>query len=299
MRSRRLLTAAIVALLAVGCGVVVAVTDVLRRAELQTVDARFSVRGEQPEPDGVVFVAIDEPSLDAISDWPFPRGFHGDLIDRLLEADARVIAFDVEFNQASEPAEDAALRQAARRAGDRLVLASATIVDDRPTVAIGTEEFRAPGVAKGDVGYRTDPGGYYRRVGMIDGAPHFVTEAVRLAGRPVPEEAKGDPGQWIDYVGDAGRVKRFSYVDVLDGKVPREELEGKVVVVGPSATPPRGGRSRCWSSRASPRPWPPPSPPSAGRFSPGSSSASARWPACCSSASSRSTRAPWSNCSPP
>lgn len=239
MRSRRLLTAAIVALLAVGCGVVVAVTDVLRRAELQTVDARFSVRGEQPVPDDVVFVAIDEDSITELGGWPFSRRDHADLIDGLLADGAKVIAFDVEFSQPSKPADDLALRQAARRAGDRLVLASASILREakRPYVAIGPEEFNAPGVAKGDVAYRPDPGGYYRRVGVIEGAPHFVTETVRLAGRPIPEEAQGeDPGQWIDYVGDVGRIRTFRYVDVLDGKVPREELEGKVVVVGPAAT---------------------------------------------------------------
>ncbi|MBJ7518117.1 MAG: adenylate/guanylate cyclase domain-containing protein [Solirubrobacteraceae bacterium] len=239
MRSRRLLTAAIVALLAVGCGVVVAVTDVLRRAELQTVDARFSVRGEQPVPDDVVFVAIDERSIAELGGWPFPRGDHAELIDTLVADGAKVVALDVEFSQPSDsPADDRALREAARRAGDQLVLASASILKDsrRPFVAIGREEFEAPGVAKGDVAYRADPGGYYRRVGVIEGAPHFVTETVRLAGKPVPDDAKDDPGQWIDYVGDAGRIRTIPYIDVLDGKVPREDLEGKVVVVGPAAT---------------------------------------------------------------
>ena len=239
LRTRRWVTAGIVALVAVVSGLVVAATDVLRGPELGTVDARFAVRGEQPVPDDVVFVAIDERSITELGGWPFPRGDHADLIDALLADDAKVVALDVEFSQPSDsPADDLALRRAARRAGDQLVLASASVLKDarRPFVAIGRKEFEAPGVAKGDVAYRADPGGYYRRVGMIEGAPHFVTEAVRLAGRPVPEEAKGDPGQWIDFVGDAGRIQTFSYVDVLDGKVPREELAGKVVVVGPAAT---------------------------------------------------------------
>lgn len=237
LKTRRWVTAGIVALVAVVSGIVVAATDVLRGPELATVDARFSVRGEQPVPDDVVFVAIDDKSLSKIGAWPFPRGFHGDVIDEVLGKGAQVVAFDVEFSDASDSApDDAALRAAARRAGDRLVLATTTFLDGRPIVAIGQSEFRAPGVAKGDVSYRLDPGGVYRRVGKIEGAPHFVTEATRLAGRPVPDESQGDPGQWIDYVGGAGRITQYSYVDVLDGKVPRRDLEGKVVVVGPAAT---------------------------------------------------------------
>lgn len=238
MRTRRLLTAAIVALVAVVCGVAVAATDALRQVELATVDARFSVRGEQPVPDDVVFVAIDERSIFELGDpdWPFRRRVHADLLRTITAADPKVIAFDVEFSNPSEfPEDDAALRAAARDT-PALVLATTTVVDSHPFVAIGLDEFVAPNVAAGDASYRTDPGGFYRRVGMIEGTPHFVTETVRLAGKPVPDEAKGDPGQWIDYVGDAGRIRTFSYVDVLDGKVPREDLEDKIVVVGPAAT---------------------------------------------------------------
>lgn len=238
LRTRRTVVALVAAAIAIAAGAVVALTDVLHRAELSTVDARFQIRGEQPVPDDVLFVAIDEESIADIGNWPFPRGFHGDVINRLLDQGAKVIAFDVEFGQQSDsPDDDAALRRAARRAGDRLVLASASVLDGRPFVAIGREEFKAPGVAKGDVNFRLDPGGYYRRVGMIDGTPHFDTEAVRLAGRPIPAPARtADPGQWIDFVGDSGRIRRVPYVDVLDGKVPDEVIRDKVVVVGPAAS---------------------------------------------------------------
>lgn len=238
MRTRRWVTAALVVLVAVAAGAVVAVTDVLERAELATVDARFAIRGDQPVPGDVVFVAIDERSLAELGGWPFPRGDHADVIDELLARGARVVAFDVQFSQPSDsPADDAALRRAARRAGDRLVLASSSILDGRPLVAIGRTEFDAPGVAKGDVSYEPDADGVFRRIGIIEGTPHFVTETVRLAGRPVPAPARDvDPGQWIDFAGPSGRIRRVSYVDVLDGKVPASELEGRIVVVGPAAT---------------------------------------------------------------
>jgi adenylate cyclase len=235
---RRWLATALVALLAVAAGALVAATDVLERAELTTIDARFDIRGELPVPEDVVFVAIDEASLAELGGWPFPRGDHADVIDELLRKGARVVAFDVQFSQPSDsPADDAALRRAARRAGDRLVLASSSIVDGRPLVAIGQTEFAAPGVAKGDVSYEPDADGVFRRIGIIDGTPHVVTETVRLAGSPVPAPARDlDPGQWIDFAGPSGRIRRVSYVDVLDGKVPGRELRNKIVIVGPAAT---------------------------------------------------------------
>lgn len=235
LRLRRWLTAAVVAVIAVGCGAVVAVTDVLRTPELSTVDARFAIRGDQPIPDDVVFVAIDERSILELGGWPFPRGDHAEVVDVLDEAGAKVIAFDVEFSQPSDEENDAALRAAIRRAG-RVVLATTTIRDGTPIVAIGTEEFAAPGVAKGDASFRIDPGGYYRRFGIIDGVPHLVGEAVRMAGGAIPEPARGAPGQWIDFAGDVGRIERYSYVDVLDEQVDPEAFRDKIVVVGPAAT---------------------------------------------------------------
>lgn len=235
LKTRRWVTAAIVAVVAVGCGALVAATDILRSVELATVDARFSVRGEQPVPDDVVFVAIDERSILALGGWPFPRGDHADVIDVLDEAGAKVIAFDVEFSQPSDEQNDAALRAAVRRAG-RVVLATTTIRDRQPIVAIGVDEFSAPGVAKGDASFRIDPGGYYRRFGLINGVPHLVGEAVTMAGGTIPEPARGAPGQWIDFAGDAGRIRRYSYVDVLDEEVDPEAFRDKVVVVGPAAT---------------------------------------------------------------
>ena len=239
VRTRRWVATALVVAVAVAAGALVAMTNVLERAELATVDARFDVRGEQPVPDDVVFVAIDEESLAELGGWPFPRGDHAEVIDELLRKGAKVVALDVQFSQPSDsPADDAALRRAARRAGDRLVLASSSILEDgTPFVAIGRTEFEAPGVAKGDVSYEPDADGVFRRIGIVEGAPHFVTETIRLAGAPVPAPARDlDPGQAIDFTGPSGRIRRVSYADVLAGDVPASDLRGKIAVVGPAAT---------------------------------------------------------------
>lgn len=59
-------------------------------------------------------VAIDEPSFATLSRgyWPWPRSMHAQLLDRLREDGAAVVALDVVFAEPSLPEEDAALASA-------------------------------------------------------------------------------------------------------------------------------------------------------------------------------------------
>ena len=83
-----------VAILAAGIGALCYATHVLRRSELQTIDARFSIRGAEKPASDIVFVAISpeaeqelaEHGLDARS--PLPRKYDAEVIDRLRQAGA-------------------------------------------------------------------------------------------------------------------------------------------------------------------------------------------------------------------
>ncbi len=88
-RGRRIAALLAVAALAGGIGVAAYATHLLRRTELQTIDARFSIRGTQTPPSDVVLVAIDQPTLTEprnlgmASSSPFPRTYDATVIDRL------------------------------------------------------------------------------------------------------------------------------------------------------------------------------------------------------------------------
>ena len=72
----------------------------------------------------IVIVGIDEPSFAELDrQWPWPRGIHADLVDRLKEAGAKAIAFDVLFAEPAGEEGDRRLAEAIRRAGN-VVLAS-------------------------------------------------------------------------------------------------------------------------------------------------------------------------------
>jgi CHASE2 domain-containing sensor protein len=46
----------------------------------------------------VVLVAIDSPSIEKIGVWPWPRQLHAKIIERLGQAGATDIVFDVDFS---------------------------------------------------------------------------------------------------------------------------------------------------------------------------------------------------------
>src|SRR5262245_15840016 len=135
MRSRRVRRARLiglgaVALLAVAIGVVAYAADLMRTVDLNTVDTRFSVRGTQERPDDIVVVGIDDVTFDQLEKrFPFPRHLHAEVIDRLSKSGAKAIAYDVQFTEPTEPAEDNALIEAVARAGN--VVLSATEVNGR------------------------------------------------------------------------------------------------------------------------------------------------------------------------
>ncbi len=70
----------------------------------------------------IVLVTIDNRALQAVDRrWPWPRRRHAEMIDRLTQAGARRIYFDLLFESRSNPLDDAMLAQAIVRSG-RVVL---------------------------------------------------------------------------------------------------------------------------------------------------------------------------------
>ena len=62
-RRRKTIALVAVAVLAAGIGALCYATHLLSPSELQTIDARFSIRGKQTPPSNVVLVAIDPATL--------------------------------------------------------------------------------------------------------------------------------------------------------------------------------------------------------------------------------------------
>src|SRR4249920_2391774 len=132
MRSRQVRRARNIGLLAVtvlaiAVGVAGYAAHLLRSFELGTVDTRFSIRGKQPRPEDIAVVGIDDTTFNQLGkQWPFPRHLHGLLIERLTEAGAKAIGYDVQFTEPTVPREDNALVAAVERA-DNVVLSTTEV----------------------------------------------------------------------------------------------------------------------------------------------------------------------------
>ena len=242
-RNRRLLV--MLVLLAGGFGVAVGAatyaTDVLRRLELLAVDARFDVRGPQAAPEDIVVVGIDARTF---SDYPFtpyplPRRLHARVIDRLVDAGARVIAYDIQFTEPSSSArDDNKLVDAVARAKDRNVLATTETDGKGRTRVLGGDDLLLEiGARAGNAVIPADANGVIRQMPYeVDGLRAFGVVAAEIArGRPVTDAGFEDNRAWIDFHGPPGTLTQHSFSAVERGQVPASEFRDRIVVVGAMA----------------------------------------------------------------
>ena len=81
-------------------------TDWLFSQELDTIDARFSIRGEHAVPSNMTIVSLDDRSLRELHLSPalIPRTLHARVLDRLHAAGASLIAVRRPVHRAARPA---------------------------------------------------------------------------------------------------------------------------------------------------------------------------------------------------
>jgi adenylate cyclase len=213
-------------------------THLMRELELQTVDARFSVRGTQSRPDDIATVEVDDRTFSELGvQWPFPRSLHARLIDRLREDGAKVIAVDIQFTEPTTERQDSALIESVARAGG--VILSTTETDHgRSRIFGGEAVVHEIGARAGNTVVVPEPGGKIRKMRYeVDGLVSFgIATAEAATGEAIdPAEMEGDREAWIDYRGPPGTIAHYSYSRVLRGKVPASAFRGKTVIVGASA----------------------------------------------------------------
>ena len=217
----------------------------LDRIELNSIDARFAVRGTQKPPKDVVVVAIDDVSFEDLhlrfQDWP--RTFHARVLRNLAKAKPKAVIFDVQITEpARDGNEDLALYNAAGVA--RPVIFATTEVDaDGGTGVFGNtakrsaDNLAAIGAKAAHGLFPVDAGGVIRRMDYsIKKLPTVgITTAATVTKRPVPAPSGRTGSELIDYAGPPGTVDTVSYSKVYEGSIPASRFRGKVVVVGPTA----------------------------------------------------------------
>jgi CHASE2 domain-containing sensor protein/signal transduction histidine kinase len=201
----------------------------------------------------VLIVAIDNQSQAEIGRWPWSRETHARLIDRLGEAGAEAVGYDVLFPEPSSPEADAALAQALARNG-KVILASYIEVPG-PNGAPALRVPPAPQLgesarAKGHVTTRPDRDGVVRGIDLLSDETglrdrHMSEQVAALVQGDTTGLAAAQPAaeapvyararNLIPFAGPSGTYSQLSFVDVLEGRVPPEVIKGRVVLVGATA----------------------------------------------------------------
>jgi adenylate cyclase len=236
-QGRRALLLAVAAVFAAGAAATLDATDALRRIELESVDLRFAIRGDERPPGDIVVVGVDDKTFSDLDvQWPFKRGLHAQVMDRLARDGAKVIAYDVQFTEPSPfPREDEKLLAAASRNARRLVLATTDVDPRAGTRVLGDgRAFEQIGGRVGNGVLPADANAVRRRVPYaVQGLRSFAVATVQQGThRPVARGPFGERGAWIDFHGPGGTLKFVSFSDVLRGRFARGTFRDAYVVVG-------------------------------------------------------------------
>jgi CHASE2 domain-containing sensor protein/signal transduction histidine kinase len=205
----------------------------------------------------IVLVDIDNASIDALGRWPWTRSVHAQLVNRLADAGAAAVVYDVLFTEPS--ADDAQLAHAISRVPTFLPILFATADDNgRGTAVKPVEPIARAAAGLGHINLEVDRDGIVRSVALFegDGASRWpqlmvpVWRAIRdgsvqladstAATRDVDDptrtaEPGGEARFLIPFGSGASAYPTVSFAQVLEGRVRPDLLRGRVVLIGVTA----------------------------------------------------------------
>jgi EAL domain-containing protein (putative c-di-GMP-specific phosphodiesterase class I)/CHASE2 domain-containing sensor protein len=183
----------------------------------------------------VAIVEIDAKSVAEIRTWPWPRHYHAKVLDRLRASKAVMVAFDVDFSSSSDPAGDVAFARALNRDGLTILPTFQQSASDRPSDDViktePAELFKSAWIG----GVNILPG--------VDGVVRDYPAATMIGGQIRPSMASlvaenddlADRVFQPDWGIDVRNIPRFSFVDIVKGRVPLKAIAGKRILVGATA----------------------------------------------------------------
>lgn len=232
-----------------------AYAEVLERFDYILYD-KMAILQQYPQDPNIVIVAIDDESFKALGRWPWSRGVHAELINRLSSIGNRAAAIDLLLSepQDSDPYADHLLAYAiAAHGGVIFPVAPALEAGKEQLTLVQPLPLFAQQAALGHADVELDSDGVARRVFLYAGinAPAWPALALALtdpaAARALHQSFSAleapAAGHWvraqealIPYAGESGSFRKISYAQVLFDDEALAGLRGKAVIVGMTAT---------------------------------------------------------------
>jgi CHASE2 domain-containing sensor protein/signal transduction histidine kinase len=210
---------------------------------------RLSPLQAKPATDDILLVNIDEPSLAALGQFPWPRDLHAQIIEKLQAGRPRSISLDVLLSEPSDDSNDQALANAMAGAAPVFLPMhfSAPGSDGRNYDAVlPIEPIRSAAAGVGQVNVTFDDDGIVRRAVLCFDPeakgqrwPHLI----ELVARASMTEQKSSPVYERTLCGDSVLIpyarrssfREISAVDVLQGSLPPDIIKGRDIIIGASA----------------------------------------------------------------
>ena len=241
----------------------------LDRVEATMTDFRTVIRGQKPAPETVTIVAIDDEVVRQAGTYPLARAELARIIDAIAGLHPKAIGVDILLLDQGAVEGDRALAEALGRSTSILAAAAVfpegqqrieTNRDDALASVPSAKQFLLPlkpfsdVAAVGVVNVATDRNGTPRLVPMLFKSEDrieasFPLRVVSVAQGIEPAFEPGrimlgtdvirtDKGQSLPltFYGPRGTIRTFSAADLLNGKVTRENIENRVVIIGTTVT---------------------------------------------------------------
>jgi adenylate cyclase len=229
----------------------------LEAFEDKTYDLRFSaLRGAIPPSPGIAIVAIDDKSIAELGRFPWSRTQYVPLLKQLSAAGAKAVLFDAFFSERETVAADRAFAAAIKKAGN-VVLAVPFNLDKEFHVtgsAHSLPEIERAAAGIGHINLFPEDDGVNRRnlllveadgklvpsLGLMGamaalGEKEFVPGPfdIGLGKRHIPVQE--NYSMWINYTGKPGNYPRYSFTDIVHGRIAPALLKDKVIFLGTTA----------------------------------------------------------------
>lgn len=182
----------------------------------------------------IAIVEIDARSLAELRSWPWPRRYHAEVVRKLHHSGASIIAFDVDFSARSDSG-DEQLASAIREAGHVVLpifqqkasaVSDSRVLSSRPDAVFETAWI-------GGVNIFPDRDGIVREYP----AATFIAGSIQpsIATLVAEQDKLGDLSFQPDWAIEVSQIPRFSFVDVMKGRVAAADLRGKRLLIGATA----------------------------------------------------------------
>ncbi|MEG3894531.1 MULTISPECIES: adenylate/guanylate cyclase domain-containing protein [unclassified Microcoleus] len=179
----------------------------------------------------IAVIAIEPQSLQEYGKFPWPRNRYAQLLEALKKSPPTAVGFDILFLDPS-PKDD--ILAAAIAANGKVVLPRT--IKEEPVASL-----KAAAAGVGHISQEADSDGISRKSKIfLNGIPNFglaMTHRYNAANPQDPvwlpqSKNKQEKKVWVNWPGKTENLPTYAFVDVVEGRIPADDLTDKLVLVG-------------------------------------------------------------------